>query len=185
MASKQPRRSDLTSDLKFMAQTTYATMLFGLFWPLLDHFDRKKKERRRRTHLPLLDLSASPQVKRLPLWPLRNYPQSCILTRRKLRTRTYVAGEEEEGSPNPRQRHLPRPPRPLAHRCSTNIVHISLPPSLSVCLPFSLSVRLLQGRFKKPLIRSRMGSGAGTGVVQRDGAENISHPKVPAKKGSR
>ena len=26
MASKQPRRSDLTTDLKFMAQTTYATM---------------------------------------------------------------------------------------------------------------------------------------------------------------
>ena len=73
MASKQPRRSDLTSDLKFMAQTTYATMLFGLFWPLLDHFDRrKKKERRRRTHLPLLDLSASPQVKRRVL-PSRLY----------------------------------------------------------------------------------------------------------------
>ena len=51
MASKQPRRSDLTSDLKFMAQTTYATMLFGLFWPLLDHFDRKKKERKKKNPL--------------------------------------------------------------------------------------------------------------------------------------
>ena len=56
MASKQPRRSDLTSDLKFMAQTTYATMLFGLFWPLLDHFDRRKKEERKKDNSPLLDL---------------------------------------------------------------------------------------------------------------------------------
>ena len=58
MASKQPRRSDLTSDLKFMAQTTYATMLFELFWPSFGQMIKKKKE-----NLSLLDLSASPQVK--------------------------------------------------------------------------------------------------------------------------
>ena len=33
VASKQPWRSDLTSDLKFMAQTTYATMFV---WTDLD-----------------------------------------------------------------------------------------------------------------------------------------------------
>ena len=66
MAFKQPWRSDLKSDLKFIAQTTYATLLFGLFWPLLDHFDRRKKKERKKKkeHLAPLDLSASPQVKR-------------------------------------------------------------------------------------------------------------------------
>ena len=45
MASKQPRRSNLKSDLKFMAQTPYATMFIlaflTSFWNLT--------ERRRRT----------------------------------------------------------------------------------------------------------------------------------------
>ena len=44
MASKQPRRSDLTSDLKFMAQTTYSTMFVWTALTFFDHFDRKKKE---------------------------------------------------------------------------------------------------------------------------------------------
>ena len=60
MASKQPRRSILKSDLKFMAQTTYTTMFVWTVLTSFWHFDRKKKER---TNLPLLDLSASPQVK--------------------------------------------------------------------------------------------------------------------------
>ena len=37
MASKQPRRSVLTSDLKFTAQTTYATMFV---WTFLAFFFR-------------------------------------------------------------------------------------------------------------------------------------------------
>ena len=46
-ASKQPQRSDLTSDLKFMAKTTYATMfLFRLFLPILELRLRKKMIRR-------------------------------------------------------------------------------------------------------------------------------------------
>ena len=56
VASKQARRSDLTSYLKSMAQTTYANMfVLTFFWTLTE---RKKEE-----HLSLLDLSASPQVK--------------------------------------------------------------------------------------------------------------------------
>ena len=50
MASKQPRRSILKSDLKFMAQTTYATMfvltVLTSFWNLTE---RKKKEEEERT----------------------------------------------------------------------------------------------------------------------------------------
>ena len=42
-----------------MAQTTYATMFVWAALTFLDHFDRKKKKE----HLRLLDLSASPQVK--------------------------------------------------------------------------------------------------------------------------
>ena len=45
MASKQPWRSDLTSDLKFMAQTTYATMFV---WTVLAFFGQIiKKERKK------------------------------------------------------------------------------------------------------------------------------------------
>ena len=49
MASKQPRRSDLTSDLKFIAQTTYATMFVRTDLPVLKLFsifleERKKEE---------------------------------------------------------------------------------------------------------------------------------------------
>ena len=47
-ASKQPRRSDLTSYLKFVAQTTYATMFV---WTVLKLFfiflERKKEERKK------------------------------------------------------------------------------------------------------------------------------------------
>ena len=61
MASKQPRRSDLTSDLKFMAQITYTAMfvwtVWTFFWTLTER--KKKKEH----HLSLLELSASPQLK--------------------------------------------------------------------------------------------------------------------------
>ena len=46
MASKQPRRSNLKSDLKFLAQTTYATMLIWAALTFCDHFDRRKKERK-------------------------------------------------------------------------------------------------------------------------------------------
>ena len=62
MAIKQPLKSILKSDLKFMAQTTYATMfvltVLTSFWNLTE---RKKKEEEE--HLRLLDLSALPQVK--------------------------------------------------------------------------------------------------------------------------
>ena len=73
MASKQPRRSNLNSDLKFMAQTIYATKFVWNDLTFFDHFERRKKKERR-THLPLLDLSASPQVKT----PERS---SCLLMR--------------------------------------------------------------------------------------------------------
>ena len=65
MASKQPWRSDLTSDLKFMAQTTYATMFvwtdLAVLKLVLHLFRRRKKKKK--LNLSLLDLSASPQVK--------------------------------------------------------------------------------------------------------------------------
>ena len=107
-ASKQPRRSDLTSDLKSVTSITYISMcillicfgpilrplwwpqrplqppnglraqilphiwklwaklhmlpcLFGLFRPFLGKSEKIKKERK--NNRPLLDLSASPQVK--------------------------------------------------------------------------------------------------------------------------
>ena len=64
MASKQPRRSDLTSDLKSMAQTTYVTMFVWTDLAVLKLFciflERRKKKKE---NLALLDLSASPQVK--------------------------------------------------------------------------------------------------------------------------
>ena len=50
MASKQPWRSDLTSDLKFMAQTTYATIILWTVltfcWTLI-----KKEEEEEPTYL--------------------------------------------------------------------------------------------------------------------------------------
>ena len=61
MASKQPWRSDLTSDLTFIAQTTYASMFVWTDLAVLKlflHLFRKKEEE----NLALLDLSASPQV---------------------------------------------------------------------------------------------------------------------------
>ena len=49
MASKQPRRSNLKSDLKSMAQTAYVTMfilaVLTSFWNLTE--ERKKKERKK------------------------------------------------------------------------------------------------------------------------------------------
>ena len=76
MASKQPRRSNLKSDLKFMAQTTYATMfilaVLTSFWNLTER--RKKEERKKKEeHLAPLDLSASPQVKTVPSFGLRTW----------------------------------------------------------------------------------------------------------------
>ena len=51
VASKQPRRSDLTSDLKSMAQTTYVTMFVWTDLAVLKLFcifsDRKKERLRR------------------------------------------------------------------------------------------------------------------------------------------
>ena len=60
MASKQPQRSDLTSDLKFMTQTTYATMFV---WTVLAFFGPNDGKKEERTHLPLRELSALPQLK--------------------------------------------------------------------------------------------------------------------------
>ena len=62
MASKQPRRSNLKSDLKCMAQTTYATMFV---WTVLKlFFIFLEEERKKEEHLAPLDLSALPQVKK-------------------------------------------------------------------------------------------------------------------------
>ena len=47
MTSKQPQRSDLTSDLKYMAQITYATMFVWTVLTLFGTNGRKKKERRK------------------------------------------------------------------------------------------------------------------------------------------
>ena len=44
MASKQPRRSIIKSDLKFTAQTTYATVLILAVLTFYDHFDRRKNQ---------------------------------------------------------------------------------------------------------------------------------------------
>ena len=62
MASKQPRRSDLTPDLKFMAQITYVTMFV---WTVLAFFGQiiKKKEEEERKFVPAR-VVASPQLKR-------------------------------------------------------------------------------------------------------------------------
>ena len=64
MALKQPRRSDLTSDLKFMAQTTYATMFVWTDLAVLKLFLHLFRRRKKKKNSSLLDLSASPQVKR-------------------------------------------------------------------------------------------------------------------------
>ena len=48
MASKRSQRSDLPSDLKFLAQTTYATMFVSALLTFLDQMaERRKKEERR------------------------------------------------------------------------------------------------------------------------------------------
>ena len=44
MASKQPQRSDLTSDLKIMAQTTYATKFVWTVFAFFGRNDGRKKE---------------------------------------------------------------------------------------------------------------------------------------------
>ena len=53
MTSKQPLRSNLKSDLKFMAQITYATMFV---WTVLTFFELCEKERRKKDNSPLLEL---------------------------------------------------------------------------------------------------------------------------------
>ena len=63
MASKQPWRSDLTSDLKFMAQTTYATMFVWTDLAVLKLFLHLFRRKKKKLNLSLLDLLASPQVK--------------------------------------------------------------------------------------------------------------------------
>ena len=76
MASKQPRRIDLTSDLKFMAQTTYATMFVLTVWPPFGQIIKKEERKKeRKKNLSLLDLSASPQVK-----IYLSQPFFCLLT---------------------------------------------------------------------------------------------------------
>ena len=62
MASKQLQRSDLTSDLKFMAQATYATMFVWTDLAVLKLILHLFRRRKKKLNLSLLDLSASPQV---------------------------------------------------------------------------------------------------------------------------
>ena len=62
MASKQPRSSNLKSDLKFMAPPYRADKRPE---GALSARSSSKKERRRKKNMSLLDLSASPQVKRV------------------------------------------------------------------------------------------------------------------------
>ena len=57
MATKQPRRSDLTLDLEFIAQNTYSTMFVWTVLTILLNFGRRKK------NFSLLKLSSSPQLK--------------------------------------------------------------------------------------------------------------------------
>ena len=52
VASKQPWRSDLTSDLKFMAQTTYATMFVWTDLAVLKLFLHLLGRRRRKSVSP-------------------------------------------------------------------------------------------------------------------------------------
>ena len=49
MASKQPRRSNLTSDLKSVAQTTNATMLVWTVLAPFEHRENMEEERRHST----------------------------------------------------------------------------------------------------------------------------------------
>ena len=63
MASKQPWRSDLTSDLKFMPLTTYATMFVWTDLVVLKLFLHLFRKKKKKLNLSLLDLSASPHVK--------------------------------------------------------------------------------------------------------------------------
>ena len=58
MASKHPRRSHMTSDLKFMAQITYGTMFVWTFLAYVWTNDGKIEERKKKdnSHLTVLDL---------------------------------------------------------------------------------------------------------------------------------
>ena len=67
-----PKRSNLTSDLKFVAQITYATMFL---WAVSAFF---RKKNRRWKNLPLLDLSASPQVK-MAIYKISPDPQETFM----------------------------------------------------------------------------------------------------------
>ena len=62
MASKQPRRSDLTSDLKFIAQITYATMFVWTVLAFFGQIIKKKEEDEERKFVPAR-VVASPQLK--------------------------------------------------------------------------------------------------------------------------
>ena len=63
MTSKQPRRSNLKSDLKFMAQTTYATMFVWAVLSFLEQMAERRNKKKKKEHVRLLDLLALPQVK--------------------------------------------------------------------------------------------------------------------------
>ena len=53
-----------------MAQTRYATMLVWTVLVFLDHFDRKKKERKKEDNSPLLDLLGFAAVKNCLVRPI-------------------------------------------------------------------------------------------------------------------
>ena len=89
MTSKQPWRANLTSYLKFVGQITFAVMFV---WTVLALFGPNdgNKERRNKEHLPLLELSASPQRKTpmVTMW--------CLLTVARLSSQSLLC----------KQRHL-------------------------------------------------------------------------------
>ena len=66
MASKQPRRSHLTSDLKFMAQIAYTTM-FGLFGP---SFELREKEDERKNPLISTRVVGFAATKKFVYWQI-------------------------------------------------------------------------------------------------------------------
>ena len=71
MTSKQPRRSNQKSDLKFRAKITYATMFV---WTVLTLFFIFLEERRKKEdNSPLLELLCFAATKNIHLWPSRPY----------------------------------------------------------------------------------------------------------------
>ena len=64
MAFKQPQRSNLKSDLKFMAQTTYATIFVWAVLTFMEHMAerRTKKERTQLTSTRLVGFTAGKKL---------------------------------------------------------------------------------------------------------------------------